>query len=349
VSLRRLVVIACTFLVAVAAAGWGIYVAGGAKARAVGNALYLHRSTTLRPLRARPARPPVVWLGDSTIMDVDQYPSYVPMVQAQVFAPVRLAEVRLEGPGLDFYAYWSLAGRIAALQPNVAVVIANLRNFGAEGGERGFNDLVAEIDLRDLPETLELPYFIRGMTAPRLLLARALRTDVGEEVFLRLEGARRGAQDVPLWSVLGPKDRAESAAQQFTRYTAMTDRVQRKFDGPITRDMPMVRFAAATVERLTRAGIKVLVIVAPYPWELAVPAHYDEARFARRVALLRQVVEENGGELLDLHRALPRSAFRDVDCHLTKEGAVQMATLVTPELRRVLTAADPLTFGALAH
>jgi hypothetical protein len=129
----------------------------------------------------------------------------------------------------------------------------------------------------------------------------------------------------------------------------MVDRIQRKFDSPITPDMPIVRFAAATVERLTRPGSKVLVVVAPYPWQLAVPVHYDQDRFARKIALLRRVVEENGGALLDLHRALPRSAFRDVDCHLTKEGAVEMATLVAPELERLLGQNDPLPSGAVAH
>jgi len=267
-----------------------------------------------------------------------------------VFAPPRPPTLQLEGPGLDFYGYWSLAGRVAALHPKVVVLVANLRNFGTEGGERGFNDLVGEIDFDDLPETLELPYFIRGMTAPRLLLARALRTELGEDVFLRLEGARRGAQDVPLWNVLGPATRPDAGpGELFARFTRLTERIQQKFDGPITRHMPMVRFAAATVERLTRDGIAVLVIVAPYPWELAVPAHYDEARFARRIALLRQVVEENGGQLLDLHRALAKRYFRDTDCHLTVDGAAETAKLVAPELGRMLQEAGAQAVGAVAN
>ena len=149
--MRRVSVITCTYLTVVMAAGWLICVVGGARARGVGIALYQHRWTAIRPLREQTTRPVLVWLGDSTIMDVDQYRSYVPMVEARVLAPPRPATLRLEGPGLDFYAYWSLAGRVAALQPKVVVLVANLRNLGAEGGERGFNDLVGEIDLGDLP------------------------------------------------------------------------------------------------------------------------------------------------------------------------------------------------------
>jgi len=334
--MRRVALIVGTFLVLAGAAGVVTYRDGGKAARGMGLAMYQHRHTAIAPLRALRATPPVVWVGDSTIMAVGEYPSYVPMVQAQLRAPARVPSFSLEGAGMDFYAYWSLAGRIAALRPTLVVLIANLRNFAAEGGVPGFNDLTAEIGLADLPRTLALPYYMRGMTAPRLLLARALRTELGEDLFLTFEGARRNVQDARAWDVLGPAARPEVPGELFTRFMAMTDRIQAEFDRPFGRDSPVVRYVGATVSRLAREGITVLVVVTPFPWELAVPKHYDEGRFRARIGMLRSVVEERGGRLVDLHRALPKQFFRDTDCHFTAAGAAEMAKLVTPEVRRLL-------------
>src|SRR4029453_10353296 len=104
-----------------------------------------------------------------------QCPSYVDFIKRDVLDPARVPTVMLAAPGMDAYSYWSLSGRIAALHPKLVVLVANLRTFMPEGGVRGLSDLAGEIPLSDLPRTLALPYYIRGMTAPRLVLARALR------------------------------------------------------------------------------------------------------------------------------------------------------------------------------
>jgi hypothetical protein len=118
------------------------------------------------------------------------------------------------------------------------------------------------------------------------------------------------------------------------------DRILVAYDRPIRRDNPIVAFAGATVARLTRDGIAVLVIVTPMPWERALEAgHYDPDRVGGRIAVLREAVESNGGRLLDLHRALGRDQFRDVDCHFTAPGSAEMTRLVGPVVREMLGAA----------
>jgi hypothetical protein len=237
---------------------------------------------------------------------------------------------------MDFFAYWSLAGRVAANRPKVAVLVANLRNFRVTRPGPGFNDLTPEIAVADLPRTLALPYYMRGLTAPGLVLGRALRTRMGEDAFLTFTGLRRSVQESTAWDALGPARRPPVPGELFARVLATGDRLLADYDRPFDRSSPLVRFGAATVARLANEGIAVLVLVPPFAWELGVPKHYDADRFQRRIAMLRAVVEESGGRLVDLHRALPRDAFRDGDCHLTAAGARTMAALVAPEVRRAL-------------
>jgi hypothetical protein len=336
--MRRVAVIVCTFVASMVAVALALHRMGGATARQAGRVLYVHRVTVNDRLRtAAPRRAAVVWLGDSTTMGRSPYPSYVPMVAAATRGPTLV----LEGPGMDFYAYWSLAGRVVSLRPEVAVVIANLRTFGSEGGPQGFNDLTAEIDLADLPRTLALPFSIRGMTAPRLLLARTLRSDAGADAFLVYEGLRRRVQDSPAWEVLGPR-LPESPAWRLEHYVHTIQAVQADYARPFGRSAPLLAYADATVARLRRAGIRVLVVVTPMPWELP-GTHYDAEHVRARIALLRDVVERHGARLVDLHHALDASAFRDQDCHFTADGADRMARLVAPELAPLLAAGREAT------
>jgi hypothetical protein len=336
--MRRVATIVCTFVVSIGVTAVAMRRAAAPSARQAGRAIYVHRVTVNERLRtASPGRAAVVWLADSTTMGRAPFPPYVPMVEAATRGPTFV----LEGPGMDFYAYWSLAGRVVALRPEVVVVIANLRNFGSAGGPQGFNDLTAEIDLADLPRTLALPFSIRGMTAPRLLLARTLRTDAGADAFLVYEGLRRLAQDSPAWEILGPT-LPEPPDWRLVHFVHTLQAVQADYARPFGRSAPLLAYADATVARLRRAGIRVLVVVTPMPWDLP-GTHYDAEHVLARIALLRDVVERHGARLVDLHHALDASAFRDQDCHFTADGAARMAGLVAPEVGRLLAQAGTTT------
>ncbi len=335
--MRRVAVIVCVFLLLVAAAGVAVYRTADPSARTTGLVLYGHRKVLADLAGAVRTRPQVVWAGDSTLMRIAQYPSYVDFIKRDVLDPAHVGTVMLAAPGMDAYSYWSLSGRIAALHPKLVVLIANLRTFMPEGGVRGLSDLAGEIPLTDLPRTLALPYYIRGMTAPRLLLARALATQLGEDVFLTFEGVRRNVQEAAAWRWLGPENRAPIPGEQFLRFADMSERLLVAFDRPLGPSNPLLRFTAATVSRLVDAGATVLVVVTPMPWERSLETHhYEEGRFASRIALLRDVVESSGGRLVDLHRGLTKQFFRDTDCHFTADGAAEVAKLLTPEVRRIL-------------
>jgi hypothetical protein len=83
----------------------------------------------------------------------------------------------------------------------------------------------------------------------------------------------------------------------------------------------------------TAHGVRAVVVVTPIPWQwLATSGAYEPARFARRIDALRDVVEANGGRLVDLHRALVQDEFRDLSGHFNQAGSTRLATLVQPTL-----------------
>jgi hypothetical protein len=318
-------------VVLVAGAAWVGFDQGGTAARSTGFELYQHRGLLTHLREAATSPPQVVWVGDSTLMGFPALPSYANLVQRDLLDRIHVRSLILTAAGLDFFGYWGLAGRIAALQPDVVVLVANLRNFSPAGTPRGFNDLMAEIDWDDLPETLALPYNVRGMTMPRVLLARLLRTEAGEDMFLRYEGLRRNVQESAVWRWLGAAEPPPTEAGNFRLFARVASRTVAAFDRPLGPRQPLVRFAGATVARLVRAGASVLVLVTPIPWETAASVgHYEQQRFEARIQTLREVVVANGGRLVDLHRVITHEGFRDFDCHLTADGAAEVAKRIGP-------------------
>lgn len=337
--MRRVAAIVCTYLVLLGTTAFVVDRTFGATARQTARSIYLHRVGTTDRLRtARPGEAAVVWLGDSTTMSRSGFPQYVTLVNEATHRPSLL----LNGPGLDCYGYWSLAGRVVALRPEVVVLIVNLRTLAPRGGPQEFNDLTAEIEPADLPRTLRLPYFVRGMTAPRLLLARALRTEVGEDAFLTYEGTRYLVHEDAAWDVLGPR-LPDDVGWRATHFAKTLATLQSDYARPFDRRSPLLAYADATLDRLTGAGIRVLVVVTPMPWTLP-GTHYDPVRTRAKIDLLRATAARHGARLLDLHNALPAEAFRDQDCHFTVDGAAAMARFVAPQVDWMLAdarAAEP--------
>ena len=342
--MRRVAIIVCTCLLLVgAAAGWGLYRADPA-ARQTGGDLYSHRAVLTALSRAAGKRPDVIFVGDSTLMGFPGFPSWPAIAQQRFLDPLHRRSVVASAPGIDFFAYWTLAGRLAALHPDVVVLVANLRVMSPAAEVRGFTDMIGEIDLADVPATLALPYAIRGLTAPRVLLARTLATPAGEDAFLRFEGARRDVHESAAWTWLGapgPPPRPGDHAT-FLSLPKLDEAKFAAWDAPLGPDNPLLRFGAAAVRKLADAGIRVLVVVAPVPWErLAAANHFDAVRYAIKVDVLRTMVVKAGGELVDLHRALARDAFRDTGGHFTPAGAAQVAGLVAPRLLSAMATAPP--------
>lgn len=327
--MRRLILIAVTYLIGVAALGTAALHVWGDAAEESGRALYPHRQLLGHLERSSTAPPPTVaWLGDSTIYG----PSYPDIIGRTRLGPTK-PTLKVAFMGLDFWALYQLLGPVMERRPRVVVLVANMRVMRLPSGTRGFGDLAASLPLDELPRTLALPYSFRGMTAPRLLLARSLSTPWGEQTFYVAEGLRRDFQGAAFWEALGPKERPRTQEELFFEGLIASGKMADAYDAPLGQNTPLVRFCRAAVRFARARGAQVLVVVSPMPTQnLARVGRYDPARIAGRIAMLRREVESAGGRLLDLHDALPMELFRDGSGHFTPTGHERMATLVWPQI-----------------
>jgi hypothetical protein len=327
---RRVATIGAAFLGTLLVAGWWFVLRYGSEAIAAGSRAYAH----WRGFRALldPADGPVdvLWLGDSTVLPTGPAGKpYPELVQDRRLAPKGLRSIVVATRGLDFYGYYGLMGGALARTPRVVVMIANLRSFDPSGF-RSFNELMAYVPPAELPRLLMLPYAVRGMTAPRLLLAQLLRVDAVSRAMLLLAGmhdaVEPSAGDGEETGTITPQELATLWARQV-----------REWDRPFDRGHPMVRFAAETAAMATRRGVPVVVVVTPMPIEsLRAQGLYDAERVARRIGVLHDALHMAGAEVCDLHDALPPSAFSDPLGHFTPDGHETMERLVAVDLDRSL-------------
>ena len=184
-----------------------------------------------------------------------------------------------------------------------------------------------------MPATLQLPFGFRGLTVPRLLLARLLRAPVAEQAFYVAEGLRHDFHASDTWTVGVPLPTPRPLARFFGGMRNMLV----DYDQAIAEGHPLVEFAAAGVFAATRRGTRVLVIVPPIPVHMLRPRGlYDPGVVAGRIDVLRTAVESNGGHLLDLHDALGPTQFRDASGHFNDDGVERMIELVWPHVRTLL-------------
>ena len=334
----RVVTIVVVFLVTLSVSWWQLATWLGDDAVAVGWTLYPYRRLVAPLTEPARDRADILWLGDSTIMTTEANVAapYPVLVDRRAMRPAGYSTEVVAAPGLDFYAYYALMGPALAMKPRLVVMVANLRLFNP-AGFRPFNDLVGFVPMAELPRLLALPYASRGMTAPGVVLAQLAGTERGFTTLLLAEGLRRRAADTAWWATLGP-ERPDgpgwSAAERRERGLAAK---VREYARPIGPHHPLVRFAGAAVAMATRSGVRVLVVVSPMPLDvLREQQIFDDRRIARGIAALREAVTASSGTLVDLHAALPKDAFADVEGHLTADGMERVAALlVTPIAREV--------------
>ena len=313
-------------------------------ASAVGVERYQHRA--LLPIWFRPrdrTGPLVVWVGDSTIAPIARR-SY-PHLLAPELARRGVESRVVASLGLDFFDFYLLMGRVLDLAPDVVVMVAHLRLFDAgtvdveaqqAGWRSTFNDFASEVPIAELPRLATLPLAARGLSIPRVLLAHLLHA----------EGARTGSAT---W--MGSTDRQPGAS--LVRRQARQGSRPRVTFGAGSAGMlaptwstsarhPTVRMMRATVEMVRRRGARALVIGSPIPLagiQNALGIRPEE--FQPRFAVLREAVEQAGGEFLDLHDALPQAEFADAVGHFNDVGAAHMTRSIRPALERLLPATSP--------
>jgi hypothetical protein len=239
---------------------------------------------------------------------------------------------------------------LAVHRPAVLVLVAHLRFFRQPSEDpSGFlktrNDLVSLIPTAELPRALGLPFAVRGMSIPRLVVARVLRYPTIEHFFYFLEGAHSlvAQADVPS---LGPT-RLDAPRFGFRAFQLAVE----GSDVPITRRSPTVRMMEATVRLARESGVRVIVIGSPVPFDnMRAIVGYDRAVYDAHFAVLRAAVEDAGGVFVDLHDALTRDLLNDASGHFTVAGAQLLAERVRPvvadELRRYMRDAYFRNHGA---
>jgi hypothetical protein len=194
----------------------------------------------------------------------------------------------------------------------------------------------------ELNHAVWLPFETRGLTLPRLALARLLRSPAVENAFYVFDGARAqyGEADIP-W--MGPR----KSANKDARFAELLQVGLGGSNVAVTRDHPTVRMMEATVRLARDAGVRVIVVGSPIPFEAmgASAIGYDPAVYAERFAVLADAVRDAGGVFVDLHEALPRALFHDGLGHFTEEGANVLADRLRPivvsELQDAMSASRP--------
>ncbi len=335
--MRRLAILVATFVALVGAGGLASDIRFGSAAVEAGREAYPHRqllSGIRRPLRGRP---PVAWLGDSTLLGAQDVPSYPAVIATRLRRPDTLI---VATQGLDAFAAYFLMASLTEREPHGIVLIANPRLL-TNGTVRSVSDLSAELPLGELPWAALLPIYARGITVPRLILDRAWRWAWAERAAYWVVGMRHLWQSAPLWKVLGSSE--YPPAVRGARWARSAWTVRRKFVDPIGERTPQVRMLGAAVRLATSRGVPVLVVVTPIPWQpLQQAGLYDRDRFAERIAALRRVVEGSGGSLLDLHSGLAAGEFRDHTGHYSQAGVERMIRYLGPRVARLAAGLAPL-------
>ncbi len=332
---RRVVVIVAVWITLVVAASAWYVAAEGDAAELRGRVRYGYRGV-LRAQVARAARerPTVVWMGDSTILALRSisYPQLlhgvVPGISSMVMGVI----------GADFYTYYPLVADLLAVQrPGVLVMVAHLRLFASPSAPRETvtrNDVVSFLPSDGLSEALRLPFAVRGVTVPRLLLALLLRYETVERALYVVDGARARVSEAEVeW--LGPNGIHPAGIG----FRVLRNAVEGS-DVPLSRDHPMVRMMEATVRLARQAGVRVVVVGTPIPFQsMRDIVGYDPDVYRARYGILRAAVEDAGGVFVDLHEALGDAMLQDPVGHFTPEGAALLADRLRPVVEREVQAA----------
>jgi hypothetical protein len=260
-------------------------------------------------------------------------------------------------PGLGAIAEYCLADEIIAANPDLIVLEVNLRGFHAGPlGPGGYPELAGHIRTERLLEAATLPLADAGITLDRLLFYRALVASGFETAWIdvldrqarmvnqrdRLEGwiedstGSKALFERKLW--LGATAYARSLVPGRNRATRA--RIEKNlwtvFEG-LAPDAPRLRVLEATLRTFAKAGIPVLVWLAPSNVEHARYLGLPVEGLARSAASVRAVVEGAGARFVDLHWLLPDAAFRDSSDHVTMDGAVDGSALLGDRLALEIT------------
>ena len=336
-SRSRIAVIVTAWLGVIVVAAVAYWHVAGDAALKRGQDRYRYReSLKVQAKMTSAERPKVLWMGDSTTLALSSI-SYPQIVQG---GRPGVSWKSVGVPGADYFTYYPfLAELLSKYRPAVLVVVAHLRLFRYPSADPTAvlttrNDLASMIPTEDLGQAVRLPFETRGLTLPRLALARLLRWEPVETAFYVVDGARAqyGEADIP-W--MGP----QKTTNPTSNFLKLLDVGLGASNVPVTRHHPVVRMMEATVRLARDAGVRVIVVGSPLPFEAMgeIPSvGYDPAVYAERFAVLGDAVRDAGGVFVDLREALPKAMFKDGNGHFTPEGANALAEKLRPIVVREL-------------
>lgn len=314
-------------------------------------------SEAVEKIAAEPARPRILFLGDSLVMDLFPPDRSVP---ARLRALLRRqgrqgrrdgAQVRrLAATGMGGFSHYFLSEAFAGLEPELVILSVNLRWFSRAWNRNERAVLVGWLPLRRWAEAASLPLHDVGVTADLALLQRALVASGAAPGWYRLRreqvravhGRQRleGRLQVWLGQSSGVDYRTLQAATERRRLVSqghITAENARRLLGEVLHglraDNPTLDALDRLLARLRAAGARSLVYAAPVNVEhLRRLGVYDAHGVARSMATLEAVVRRNGGAFLDLHDLLGDADFADFSDHLQLGRKYDVSTRVARAL-----------------
>lgn len=302
----------------------------------------------------------VALIGDSVLLS--DWGNSVP-VQVRIalwrYGSPLLNVQSLGWPGLGPISEYCLADEIIAATPDLIVLEVNLRGFYAGPlGSAGYPELAGHIETGRLLEAATLPLSDGGITLDRLLFYRSIVASGFERAWVdvldrqarlvhereHLEEwieAKTGSDALHARKVsLGIMAYARSLVPGRNRATRA--RLQKNlwpvFEG-VPPDTGRLRVLRAALRTFRRAGIPVLVWLAPANVQHFRYLGLDVEGLERSAAAIRQVVESADAAFVDLHFLLPDGGFADSSDHVTMGGPVDGAAVLGDRLALEITKA----------
>lgn len=282
----------------------------------------------------------IAFLGDSVLMGEPGWPSVPSATQRALRfqdGPVRGANVHdLAWPAWGPAGQYCLVDELIEAHPDVVVLEMNLRTLGPRPlGSLGYPEFSGFVRTRRLLEAALLPLSFAGITLNRMLFYRLLVANGAEGLWQAL--LDRQARLFNVRAVLEPylDEKRKSRAYQERRAFILMDGIRKSYVNGKPRatlsaakdvlgsalagldaSYDRVRVFDAVLREFRRAGLPVLVWVAPVNVDHLRSIGISTERLKTTVATLRRVTERRGAEFVDFHAVFHDDVFRDGGDHL---------------------------------
>jgi len=307
--------------------------------------------------RFETVRPPIAFLGDSTVVAYDRGHKLPEALQHELDEIPRAAfVVNFASPGMGPLDFYAAATQLERTPIETAIVPVNLATFSdVWKGRWSRPEGMGWIPFDRIVEVVRLPVHWFGLTLDRFLFYQAIVSSGRASLWNRaqlvqaragraLESARARTQPgtgpfasgmprVPLTKFPGRWDRQGASGVQQVFGLALAG---------VAPDHPVIQMLRATVHEFESHEISTVAYIVPFnvEWVRSLGI-YDERGVAATVHSIRTELEAEGAVVIDLHDLLPDSGFRDSGNHFTVNETIDGPALVAAQLAPVVAAQPP--------